>query len=474
MTDYFDKNFEFEKLVVMSFDGSISKEDFHRLDDVLANDSSARKRYFELLKINQSLRNYEDIHGFVPECIRSGNFTEQQFDDSLKMDLPRSFGPASIDRHHHMITGRRNPVIEFLKIAAVVMVCMSAMWFMYVLTGQRAQPRFEKGVPVATLDTVRGVSWKNKEEVMQAGERLYVNQEIKFLTGTARIKFDNNADILLQAPVNLRIKGENLLFLEKGKLSAYIPPTATGFTVLTPVAEVVDYGTEFGVTVDNSGQTETSVFKGEVDLRTENNKGQYKTQRITAGLSGTVDTKMELSDEMKKLDETVYDRLSFNVNINFQPKKVEVPNGFLKDYGTVFGGKSNGYRYGWDVDLTGEKSYVSPRIRSNRIEYDDRRYDTLIHMQKRGKHVANEDKATWEIEVPNGTYKVDLIMGDPMFTNSINNVLIEGIAINDPDGNDNFDTYSDVTVKVSDGRLSIRPGSGADNAKLCFIKVFQK
>ena len=39
-----------------------------------------------------------------------------------------------------------------------------------------------------------------------------------------------------------------------------------------------------------------------------------------------------------------------------------------------------------------------------------------------------------------------------------------------PDGEHKFDE-STVEVRVADGRLTLAPGPGADNAKICFIEV---
>jgi hypothetical protein len=61
-------------------------------------------------------------------------------------------------------------------------------------------------------------------------------------------------------------------------------------------------------------------------------------------------------------------------------------------------------------------------------------------------------------------------MGDPGYKNQINTVNIEGIVIEDPDGEDNFDEYI-VVVEVKDKRLTISPGEGADNAKICFVDI---
>ena len=145
------------------------------------------------------------------------------------------------------------------------------------------------------------------------------------------------------------------------------------------------------------------------------------------------------------------------LKINFQPAASSVPSGYLADDGSVYGDRGNGYSYGWvgsANDLTRDREVNS-----------DQRYDTLNHMSAEGVIT------TWELAVPNGDYVVDLVMGDPAHTNQVNDVSIEGLAVNDPDGEDNFDEYLDVNVTVTDGKLTISNLATGSNAKICFIEI---
>jgi hypothetical protein len=146
------------------------------------------------------------------------------------------------------------------------------------------------------------------------------------------------------------------------------------------------------------------------------------------------------------------------VKINFQTATAPVPDGYLADTGAVFGDRGNGFSYGWNAATNETRE---------RNKHPDKRYDTLNHLQK-----SSNPHAIWEIALPNGTYTVHLVAGDPGFTDQINNFDIEGVVVTDPDGQDNFDEYS-VTVTVSDGRLSIGPAAGASNAKICFVDIEQ-
>jgi len=152
------------------------------------------------------------------------------------------------------------------------------------------------------------------------------------------------------------------------------------------------------------------------------------------------------------------------VKINFQSLTQgsgEVPEGYLPDYGEVFGDRGNGFSYGWDMDIQGD---ARDRNSANAV---DQRYDTLNHLQK------NSIDKTWEIELPNGTYDVFMVCGDPDNTDQIDSFDVEGVVVEDPDGEDNFDEYA-LTVEVSDGLLTIKPAAGASNCKLMFVDITGK
>jgi hypothetical protein len=143
------------------------------------------------------------------------------------------------------------------------------------------------------------------------------------------------------------------------------------------------------------------------------------------------------------------------VKINFQPQGSQTPQGYLPDSGQEFADRGNGYSYGWDDNITGDAR--------ERNTSTDQRYDTLVQMQE-------GEPMVWEIELPNGGYDVFLACGDPAYTDQINTMDVEGIILEDPDGQDNYDLYN-VTVTVNDGRLTIQPGFSGFKCKIMFLHI---
>jgi glucose/arabinose dehydrogenase len=149
------------------------------------------------------------------------------------------------------------------------------------------------------------------------------------------------------------------------------------------------------------------------------------------------------------------------IRVNFQPSGSPVPAGYLADTGLVFAARGNGQSYGWNADNSAQ---TRDRNASNS---PDQRYDTVTHLQK----PAVPD-AIWELAVPNGTYTVRLVSGDPSHFDGVFRTTAEGVLV--VNGTPTTSTRwieGTATVTVSDGRLTIRSGAGASNNKLCFVEV---
>jgi glucose/arabinose dehydrogenase len=151
----------------------------------------------------------------------------------------------------------------------------------------------------------------------------------------------------------------------------------------------------------------------------------------------------------------------FSARINFQPAGAPVPSGYFADTGAVFGDRGNGLQYGWNGDIS------STAVDRNNPASPDQRYDTLEQMQR-----PVNPNAVWEIAVPNGTYRVRIVAGDPSFIDSFYKIRAEGVlVINGKPTSSQHWFDKTVLVTVTDGRLTIRNANGAKNNKIDFIEI---
>ncbi len=107
--------------------------------------------------------------------------------------------------------------------------------------------------------------------------------------GFAHLIFKSGAEVLVQAPAAFRLQSAKGLFLESGRVTAKVPKQAIGFTVKTSEADVVDFGTEFGVMVGGQDLSEVHVFDGRISLAPARHAAAASPQSLVQGDTAIVD-----------------------------------------------------------------------------------------------------------------------------------------------------------------------------------------
>ena len=119
---------------------------------------------------------------------------------------------------------------------------------------------------VATLTDMVNTQWAESTGP-SSNSRLMTNHDPLMLRkGYAELVFDNNAKVVLEAPVEFQVLSYDQIKLSYGRLYATVPQEALGFIVSTPTSKIIDLGTEFGVQTDFNGNTEVHVVKGKTSL----------------------------------------------------------------------------------------------------------------------------------------------------------------------------------------------------------------
>lgn len=120
---------------------------------------------------------------------------------------------------------------------------------------------------VAEVTATREAVWDKTSIANFRDVELFSDEHLVLNSGMAEVTFRNGAVVLLEGPVTFAVRSSGAGSLESGKLFAKVPPAAIGFTVSTPTAEIVDLGTEFGVEVDQAGNTLAEVLEGAIDVK---------------------------------------------------------------------------------------------------------------------------------------------------------------------------------------------------------------
>lgn len=122
-------------------------------------------------------------------------------------------------------------------------------------------------IKLATVTRVLGVTWSGEEQGRaDALTRIGPGQSLQFSSGQIEVVFDSGVELLVSGPADLKIESPLGVYCRRGAVSARVGEGGKGFTIRTPVTNVIDLGTEFAVRIDEDGRTGIAVFEGKVDV----------------------------------------------------------------------------------------------------------------------------------------------------------------------------------------------------------------
>jgi fibronectin type 3 domain-containing protein len=153
----------------------------------------------------------------------------------------------------------------------------------------------------------------------------------------------------------------------------------------------------------------------------------------------------------------------FNANVNFTNSTTDTFPGYVNDTGSAYPNTSGGLTFGWNQNNSANA------FDRNTTTAPDERFDSFGAMQ-----AASNPNASWEIQVPNGTYSVHIVAGDPTAINSVYEIAVNGVlAVNGTPTTSSDWVSGTVTVSVSNSLITVTNAAGASNNKIDFIDITQ-
>jgi hypothetical protein len=114
--------------------------------------------------------------------------------------------------------------------------------------------------------------------------RMSAGDNLKIASGMVQLEFVDGAQVILNGPAEFEVLGTTSARLVAGSLTGR--SEKGNFTLHTPKAEVVDIGTEFGVSVAAAVGTNVAVFEGEVHVKSIDKAGPESSEyRLTEGMA---------------------------------------------------------------------------------------------------------------------------------------------------------------------------------------------
>ncbi len=146
---------------------------------------------------------------------------------------------------------------------------------------------------------------------------------------------------------------------------------------------------------------------------------------------------------------------TLSIHINFTASDGDPVANYLADTGQVFGMQTSGFAYGWTRDDS------LSAVDRNAANSPDEVHDSFHEMQARAS-----GNARWHIALPNGTYLVHILMGDPNSTDGRYRVNAKGgtglkAAVRGQPTADIPWVENTITLKVLGGKIWVLNAAGA-------------
>lgn len=230
-------------------------------------------------ELNVLLRENEEARVLYAKAIQQ--HAELHFDERLTRELVH---PEATPLQTPVIKRTATLGLQVWRMAAVLAI-LAVAGITWHFSGSKAQG----AKTIATVIKAKQCKWAGSTLPTAEGSRVTAGT-LELVEGIATVKFDSGAEVVMEAPATLELTNAMSCNLVRGTLVADVPPSAIGFTVHTPDAKVVDYGTRFGVSTGEDGKYHVQVLEGLVEVSPNTTK---EPRKLRAGES--VDTGLRRS-----------------------------------------------------------------------------------------------------------------------------------------------------------------------------------
>lgn len=230
-------------------DGLASAEERAELNELLRGDPETCERYLDLAETHALL-----VTG------HAGDTLAEEAAGILPFAVPAAHPVPAVKRWV------RSPLIRRALTAAAAVALLANGYLLW--QNRNSQAEIEEpshGPGVAVLSRVVAPEWADGKTALSVGEAVPAGT-FSLLSGLAQIEFFSGAAVIIEGPAELELESAWRVVCRSGRLRAFVPEPAQGFTIVTPDYEAVDLGTEFALSVGSDGRSEVHVVDGEVRL----------------------------------------------------------------------------------------------------------------------------------------------------------------------------------------------------------------
>jgi len=225
-----------------------------------------------------SRREFEAMQNRMVESAEFRKIIRRYLSVDHSLEILQGESPAQLEKEDKKMT--QFPSIIPLAVAASVAFFFGILvmsWTKGEVPEENAKekPKEELSPSAEGFAVVRGLfgaEWNEGSKGYEEGDTLGA-EVFRLASGAVEIKFFSGANMTVEGPAEILLKSAWEAECREGLVRMQVPPAARGFKLRAPSTEIIDLGTEFGLSVrDGRGQVE--VFDGEISIRHQDEEEQ--------------------------------------------------------------------------------------------------------------------------------------------------------------------------------------------------------
>lgn len=289
----------FYDLVLAGLYGLASEEQESALSSLLESSSEARREYIDFLCMYAHLHRRKGaslfLEGSPDDSLLNENMWQILAEEEKRAEAVWVERPAE-EPSATAATVPTLPARTRVSKLSIYSLLVSTAALIFLVAYAHLSPLRKGGTPVGRLTRTVNAVWRDASGHIADGCQLHPGP-MHLARGLAQIILEGGASVLVEGPSTFTLETPTQVYLQEGRLVASMKGTGKqAFVVRSPMASLVDYGTEFGVHVKSDGQTETYVYEGSVQIRDSSDPVKFtKSIFLKAGQGATADKQGQLT-----------------------------------------------------------------------------------------------------------------------------------------------------------------------------------
>ncbi len=292
---------ELVEIIILTFDGKVSEEQFSYLEKQLNTSSQARECYYKMLAVYTSLNDYNSAGIVFSDFVGNTEDEIPKVDKKVLLELAEDeFAAPVIELPTEKPETSRelpNPVEiktgsprRKVSLAGLAAVAALILLVVYIKINPLTLP-----MRAALLKDSCRPSWSGSITHLNDGDSIYLGEVVTLNSGIIELTTERDVSVFLEGPAQFEFKTQTELSLNYGHVYSKVMKKGVGFTVKTPNAMIVDLGTEFSVKYDKyCSDTQVQMYKGSAVISSNNDSADREI--LKSGTAKAVSNKGEVSD----------------------------------------------------------------------------------------------------------------------------------------------------------------------------------